>query len=202
MTMFIWSSHDHALGRTWVDKIAALAPVAANTVTEVSLPAWVAQIDAFCPYGVHGGARVISLPSPLTPRTLTIIAAHFDSMPADPVTLLSAHALAAASPSCCNTAHAAESSFNPALRRAHLALEIFGTVLDKSKLVEAQAWAKGLYDELRASGEALDGAYVSIANPEDVTLETAYGSAGEGVVELWKKRDPEGVFRLAIPRVG
>lgn len=200
MVNFIWSSPDHDVGREHLAKLASLAPVAMDTVAEVSIPDWTKQTEAALPYGVWGGSQGISFRT-LSPNVLAIIGRHLETMPTDPSTIIATHSLDAQSPSCTDPMLKTHSSFNPELRQGHILIELIGTVLDESKMQESQAWIKNMYLDLLGSGEALDGSYVSLSNPENTTVEKLYGSEWEGLVALKKKLDPKGVFRYAVPRL-
>ena len=200
MVTFIWSSSDYDAGRACLDKLANLGPCVMNTVAQVSIPDWVKQIEAFCPFGVYGGSRGLSFAS-LSENVLGIIGKHLEKMPSDPTTIFATHLLDPQSPSCKDPELAKGACFNPVLRQGHIMLEIIGSVMDEGRLEGSQEWIRGLYDELKGTGENLEGTYISLSKPEDAGLEEWYGVNTKELVRLKGKYDPEGLFRWAVPRI-
>lgn len=197
---FVWSSSDHPRGKQFLEKLLTLAPVAMENVAETSVPDWLKVLEAFCPYGVVGGGKGMSFRQ-LTPKVLTIIGRHLAKMPSDPATAFYVHQLSRSSPSATDVDLRARSCFNPEARQEHFVLELIGTTLDQSRLPQSQKWIKNMYDELKASGEAMDGSYISVTPPEDTCLDKIYGGEWEGLLDLKRKLDPEGVFKNAVPRM-
>ena len=200
MVLFIWSSSDYDAGRACLDTLAGLGPCVMNTVAQVSIPDWVKQVEAFCPYGVWGGSRGISFAG-LSEKVLGVIGKYLEKMPSDPTTIFSTHLLDPRSPSCKDPELATGACFNPVLRQGHIMLELVGSVMDKEQLEGSQEWIKSLYEELKGTGETLEGTYISLSKPEDAGLEEWYGVNMKELVKLKGKYDPEGLFKWAVPRI-
>jgi hypothetical protein len=200
LVVFVWSSPDHSQGKEVLEKLLALAPVAAQTVAETSLTDWLKLIESFCPYGVFGGDKGISFRK-VTPKVLAIISRYLENMPPDPATALSIHLLYGSSPSATEDDLRIGSCFNPEARQDHIMLELIGSTTDQSRLPQSQKWIKDMYAELKESGEAMEGTYVSLANPEDLSLDKIYGAEWQNLLQLKAKLDPRGIFKNAVPRM-
>lgn len=200
LVTFVWSSPDHGKGKLLLKDLLVLAPVAMQTVAETSLPDWLKVLNAFCPYGVFGSDRSVSFRQ-LTPNVLAIIGRHLKKMPSDAATVFAVHLLSRTSPSVMDLDLRACSCFNEEARQEHFVLELIGSALEQRKLPQSQKWIKDMYDELKASGEAMAGTYVPFANPEDAGLDQMFGAKWEKLRELKQKLDPKGIFRNSIPQL-
>lgn len=200
MITFIWSSPDHVQGKEVLEKLLKLAPVVMDTVAETSVTDWLKLLESFCPYGVFGDDKGISF-NQLTPNILEIIGRHIEKMPSDRGTAFSIHLLNRSSPSATDGQLGVGSCFNPEARQEHFMLELIGSVIDQSRLPESQKWIREMYDELEGSGEAMEGTYVGLASPEDMSLDKIYGSEWQNLLELKMKLDPQGIFKNAVPRM-
>jgi FAD/FMN-containing dehydrogenase len=73
--------------------------------------------------------------------------------------------------------------------------------LDKEKLQGSQNWIDRLFNEIRESGEAMQGSYIPLVKPGAIGLEAIYGSNWELLQKLKSKLDPRGVFNNTVPRL-
>ena len=200
LVIFVWSSPDHSAGKGFLEKLLTLAPVAMQNVVETSVPAWLKTLEPFCPYGIFGGDRGISFRK-LTPKMLAILSRHMENMPSDPATTIAVHPLSRTSPSATDPDLRRGSCFNPEARQEHFLLELIGSTLEQSSSPQSQKWIKDTYDELKGSGDAMDGSYIALTHPEDICLEKIYGTAWEDLLALKRRLDPKGIFRNAVPRL-
>jgi hypothetical protein len=197
---FAWSSPNLSQGEKFLEKILAFAPVAMHNVKEMNVPAWLNLLDSFSPYGLFSSARGISFRQ-LSPNILKIIGSNLKKMPSDPATLFVVHQLGRYSPSVTDANLRERSCFNPASRQGHYMLELVASVIDQKQFLKTQKWIKDMYEELKASGEAMDASYISLTHPEDISLEKVYGTEWENLVRLKERLDPQGVFANAVPRM-
>jgi hypothetical protein len=58
-----------------------------------------------------------------------------------------------------------------------------------------------MYEELKASGAAMDGSYISLTHPQDILLEKIYGTRWDNLVRLKERLDPERGFTNTVPRM-
>lgn len=191
--IFVWSSEDKDAGMEWLNRIQALGPAIMHTVTEVGTSAWMDVVKAFVPYGVWGGDRTVSLRA-LPESTAKIIGKHLEKMPSDAANGFVIHDLKG--PSATKTP---SSSFGA--REPHYMLELISSTLDPANMEGSQEWIAGMHKELSQCGEALKGAYVSLSMPGDCPVSDCFGEHFDFLHELKRKYDPEGVFKLAVPRL-
>jgi hypothetical protein len=137
---------------------------------------------------VFSYARGISLRQ-LIPDVLAIIGRHLAKMPSDPATLFIVHQLSRSCPSVTDTDLRERSCFNPELRQEHCLLELIGAFLDRRKFLKWQKWIKDMYEELKASGAATDGSYISLTHPQDISLEKTHGTRWDDLVRLKERLD-------------
>jgi hypothetical protein len=200
LVTYAWSSPDLLQGKKFLEQLLTSIPVAMQNVTEISVPDWLKLLDTFVTYGIFGGSRGISFRK-LTANVLNIIGRHLAKMPSDPATFFSVHQLSRSSPSVTDAGLSERSCFNPDARQEHFMLELIGSVLDQSGLPNSQKWSKDLYEELKASGEAMDASYITITHPEDIRLDKIYGTEWENLLRLKERLDPKRVFANAVPRM-
>ncbi|KAF7512053.1 hypothetical protein GJ744_002766 [Endocarpon pusillum] len=98
-------------------------------------------------------------------------------MPSDPATTFAIHPLSRTSPSATDPDLRRGSCFNPEARQEHFLLELIGSTLEQSSSPQSQKWIKDAYNELKGSGDAMDGSSVALTHPKDMCLENIYEAA-------------------------
>lgn len=199
---YVWSSNDHDAGRQALDEMVAQIPatVAMNTVNPITPPDWSYMIGSFIAKNAWGGPNAISF-GKLSSKTLDIIGESLQEMPSDPGTCFCLHMLASQSPSVTDPALANASCFSPEARQSHTMIEIVGSSISEASMERCEQWGKRMRERLFASGEAMQGSYISVVGPETLTLEDIYGEKLPLLKSLKQKYDPDGVFRNALPRM-
>lgn len=193
--LFVWSSSDLESGRIYLNKLAALGKIAANTVVETTAPEWIKGSSALIPQHAYGGERTVTVRN-LTNQVIEIIGRNIAKMPSDSATGFSIQECRGPSA----TPHPG-SVFGT--RKPHFVLEMIGSVANLESMNASQAWAATFRKELlQSSGNnLLPGTYISVTKPGDNSLSNIYGPNYQALLALKRKFDPKDVFNLAIPRL-
>lgn len=193
--LFIWSSSDQISGRYYLNKVAALGNVVANTVVETTAPGWINGTSALISRRVYGGDRTVTVHE-LTNQVIELIGRNVAKMPLDNATAFSIHE--------CRGISAKPyqgSVFGP--RKPHLVLEIIGSVADPENFETSKSWAATFRKELLQSSRnnLLPETYISLTKPGDNSLSDIYGPNYQALLALKWKFDPKNIFHLAVPRL-
>jgi hypothetical protein len=189
----MWSSDDFARGRYWVEKLACLGIMVANTVSIHNVSDWMAASGAM-PLNVYGSARTHNLRQ-ITPQVAEIIGHYITEMPSNPATVFSIHQLRGPS-----AAPKQDSVF--ATREPHYMLEILGYATVAEDRRKAEKWANDFAMALEESGEGniLPTRYISLdGSAEAYSISRLFGSNTQEVIALKKEYDPNHVFKLTVP---
>lgn len=191
--LFVWSSSDQKSGRVYLNKIAALGNIAANTVVETTAPEWIRGSSELIPRRAYGGERTVSVHK-LTNEVIEIIGSNVAKMPSDSATSFSIQE--------CRGPSATPHPWSVfGTRKPHFVLEMIASVANPENLNASQAWAATFREELLQSSRnnLLPGTYISVTKPGDNSLSNIYGSNYEALLALKLKFDPKDVFNLAVP---
>lgn len=193
--LFVWSSSDLNLGRVYLNKLAALGNVAANTVVEKTAPEWIKESSALIPQRVYAGERTVTVRK-LTAQVIKIIGRNLAKMPSDSATGFTIHE--------CRGPSATPHPWSVfGTREPHFVLELIGTVVNPENLNASLAWAATFRKELLQSNcdNLLPETYVSLTKPGDNSLSNIYGPNYQALLALKRSFDPDDIFNLAIPRL-
>jgi hypothetical protein len=189
---FFWGSDDHETGQACLAKVAALGHAVMNTVGSNTLAEFLQMMKTAVPPNAYGSIETISIRD-LTPEAIEIMARNIERMPSTNGTSFSMHELRgpSASPN-------ADSVFGS--REPHMMLEIITAVAERKDLKEAQEWAGSFIEEMRKTdgGNILPGTYISLTPPGSNSFRNIFGTSYEPLLDMKRKYDPEGTFRLAL----
>lgn len=193
--LFIWSSSDQISGRYYLNKVAALGNVVANTVVETTAPGWINGSSALISRRVYGGYRTVTVRN-LTNQVIDILGRNVAKMPSDNATAFSIHECRGLSAK----PHQG-SVFGP--RKPHFVLEITGSVASPENLETSKSWAATFRKELLQSSRnnLLPETYISLTKPGDNSLSSIYGPNYQALLALKWRFDPKDIFNLAVPRL-
>jgi hypothetical protein len=190
----MWSSDDLERGRFWVEKLACLGIIIANTVSIRNISDWMADNGAAVPLNVYGSARTHNLRQ-ITPQVAEIIGHYITEMPSNPATVFSIHQLRGPS-----AAPKQNSVF--ATREPHYMLEILGYATVVEDRGKAEKWGVDFARALEESGEGniLPTRYISLDGSDEAhSITRLFGSNTQEVLALKKEYDPNHVFKLTVP---
>ncbi|KAF2149726.1 FAD-binding domain-containing protein [Myriangium duriaei CBS 260.36] len=197
--VFFWADSDHERGRIYVEKIASLANAVMNTVSVVSIPEFLASVAPLVPRHAYTTCRSLSF-TKMTSAIRKVIIESCKRMPTMQGPALTWHELPACSPS----VH--KSSSLPAVfgaRRPHFVLEVLGNVVDPEHVREVAEWAESVKVELesQAAEDILDCKWVPLTPTKGLgSLDKLFGEENAAFAKKLKTdRDPNGVFRYALP---
>ncbi|KAI9665462.1 MAG: hypothetical protein M1831_001604 [Alyxoria varia] len=201
LVTFAWSSPDFTQGKQVLDRVLSLAPVAKNTVAEMTVPQMTATTTSRVPAS-QSGRSVAATVTSWSPAVLDVIRELAQEMPVDKGATMMVHSLNRESPSVQNSQNLAkESSFNPELRQPHHVIEILGTTPDESNRETVLRWAEKAYHALRKCDDAIVPCHPCLLDVEDRKPENVFGANLESVQKLKKSFDPDGVFKYAVPSI-
>jgi hypothetical protein len=201
--LFFWASQNHELGRKYLEKVTALAPLLMNQVSLVTMSEFLAGVAAVIPNATHSHMRTLSVRR-MTPTICEIIAKYNNSMSNDFANGISIHQIRSTSPSC------SPKTSLPAVfgaREPHYLVEMIGGTVDGNieETAKTADWVYGFEEELirREPDEILDCRWVPLSRNELLKdLDKLFGKDNSTFVkELKEEQDPNGIFKYAIPRL-
>lgn len=199
--VFFWAGRDHDRGQAYLSKVLSFAPVMMNTVAPCTLSGFL--------LGNAGLAQTQTLAAPyglpiktLTPKVLKIFKKYCDVLPEDLAVALTWHQLRQCSPSAVGQ-HGQPSVFS--LREPHHVVEILSQAVDASNYEKVAKWGQDFRNELleKVPEEILDSRWIPLTPDDEVPpLPTLFGKNNASfLTRLKKEKDPNNVFRHAIPRI-
>lgn len=198
---FMWAGPDIDRGREYLEKVLSFHPNVLCTVAPATMMESLERTAAYVPESSYMNSRAVNVKR-ITPKIYDILVEACERMPADPAAMLTWHEVRSCSPSFDPTTSLA-SVFD--CREPHYVVEILANASVEENFEAVSKWGLSLKDELilEAPEEVLNASWLASTPNEDIVLlEKLYGTANAQFLrELKKERDPEAIFKHAIPRI-
>ncbi|KAG9605359.1 hypothetical protein KCU77_g840, partial [Aureobasidium melanogenum] len=198
---FMWAGPDIDRGREYLDKVLSFHPYVLCTVAPATMMESLERTAAYVPESSYMNSRAVNVKR-ITPKIYDILVEACEHMPADPAAMLTWHEVRPCSPSF-NPSTSLASVFNS--REPHYVIEILANASIEENFEAVSKWGLSLKEELlrKASEKVLNASWLASTPDEDIgVLERLYGTANAQFLrELKRKRDPEAIFKHAIPRI-
>ncbi|KAG9906860.1 hypothetical protein KCU98_g1939, partial [Aureobasidium melanogenum] len=198
---FMWAGPDIDRGREYLEKVLSFHPNVLCTVAPATMMESLERTAAYVPKSSYMNSRAVNVKR-ITPKIYDILVEACERMPADPAAMLTWHEVRSCSPSFDPTTSLA-SVFD--CREPHYVVEILANASVEENFEAVSKWGLSLKDELilEAPEEVLNASWLASTPNEDIVLlEKLYGTANAQFLrELKKERDPEAIFKHAIPRI-
>ncbi|KAK6004805.1 hypothetical protein QM012_008667 [Aureobasidium pullulans] len=199
--MFMWAGPDIDRGQKYLDKVLSFHPNVLCTVAPASMMESLERNAPYVPESSYMNSRAVNVKK-ITPKIYDTFVRACETMPQDPAAMLTWHEVRPCSPSF-HPATSLPSVFNT--REPHYVIEILANASAEENYEAVSRWGLALQEELlrEASEEILDASWLASTPSEEITsLEKFYGAGNARFLkELKKARDPDGVFKHAIPKI-
>lgn len=199
--MFMWAGPDIDRGRKNLDKVLSFHPSILCTVAPASMMESLERNAPYVPDSSYMNSRAVNVKK-ITPKIYDIFVRACETMPQDPAAMLTWHEVRPCSPSF-NPSTSLPSVFNS--REPHYVIEILANASVAENFEAVTRWGLTLQKELleEASEEILDASWLASTPSEDITsLEKFYGiKNAQFLRELKQERDPDAIFKHAIPKI-
>ncbi|KAG9959174.1 hypothetical protein KCU61_g7738, partial [Aureobasidium melanogenum] len=199
--LFMWAGPDIDRGRKYLDKVLSFHPSVLCTVAPATMMESLERTAAYVPESSYMNSRAVNVKR-ITPKVYDILVEACEHMPADPAAMLTWHEVRPCSPSS-DPSMSLASVFNS--REPHYVIEILANASIKGNFEGVSKWGLSLKDDLlrEVPEEILNASWLASTPNEDIgSLEKLYGTANaQFLKELKKERDPEAIFKHAIPRI-
>ena len=196
---YLWCGASTAEEQDWRARVTALAPTTAVLIATATPSQMIATMTPKTPPGAHlGAAQMVSLRGlARLPDTVDKLARAIETLPDDDLgRALVVHPLYGRS----TTPPFPEGVFRN--REVHFMVEILGFGVEKARAAAGKAWADETLRLLRTAGDAMDATYISLTGRENLDLRRVYGDETLAWLRRLKaERDPENVFRFAVPQL-
>ncbi|KAK2592434.1 hypothetical protein QQS21_009850 [Conoideocrella luteorostrata] len=199
---FVWNGPASEESAMWVDRVAALAPVAVGppgpkeAIRETTPFQWITMLTTFIPPEVTGRMQTASI-TKFSPDLVSALAKSSARMPKGGFTSLNFHLLRSDSPSCSNDVPESVLPY----REPHIFVEIMGFAGEGCSAADAAAWSLDTRNAIMQVDGSSNKTYLALTALEFVDLHAIYGEKLEVLKELKRKYDPNGVFRNTLPRL-
>lgn len=215
---FIWNGPADDEYRTWLHKVADLAPLmpGSPSIEELVKPTtprgFSSTITGHLGDRMLGGAHSATT-TRISDDFINEMVASVDGLPRDGLGGLSLHVMRETCPSCTHSSSAllpsSSSSSSPSAldsvcpyRKPAVHVEILGTADDEEKADRAMEWAARTRDRLMALPNASKVTYFPLTAPGCYDAREMFGEKRlHELRHLKRKYDPECVFQYAMPRV-
>ncbi|KAG9684695.1 hypothetical protein KCU95_g12970, partial [Aureobasidium melanogenum] len=197
----MWAGPDIDRGCKYLDKVLFFHPKVLCTVAPATMMESLERNAAYVPESSYTNSRAVNVKR-ITPKIYAILVEACEYMPADPAAMLTWHEVRPCSPSFSPATRLA-SVFNS--RETHYVVEILANASVEENFEAVSKWGLSLKEELlqEVPEEVLNASWLASTPNEDLdSLDKLYGVANAQFLgKLKKERDPEALFRHAIPRI-
>lgn len=200
--LFCWGGPDIERGRVYLEKVVAFHPTIAVQVTPTNMAKAIELWAPLVPDSSYVNSRAVNVRR-LTPKIYDLLVQACATMPKDLATMLTWHEVRPCSPSF-DPSKSLPSVFHA--RESHYVIEILANAVDQANFEAVSNWGLALAHQLRreAPEELLDAQWLASTPTEDLgSLEALYGDENARFLRNLKaERDPQDVFKYALPRLG
>ncbi|KAM0546005.1 hypothetical protein ACHAPJ_011117 [Fusarium lateritium] len=199
---FVWNGPSSDASRLWVERAAALAPLASNTpdihstIVNTSALGFAAMVKDMVPDKVLGRCQTADV-SILSPEVVAEVANIANEIPRNSSGGFIVHTLRTDSPSCRPNV---PDSVLP-YRKPHIMFELLGLGDDEAWATEAAAWSLNARNRLVILPHANAQTYLPLTAPEFVDLDAIFGDNLAELKRLKQEYDPNGFFKHTLPKL-
>ncbi|KAL7930192.1 hypothetical protein V8C35DRAFT_313779 [Trichoderma chlorosporum] len=199
---FVWNGPATEESAVWLGRVASLAPLAPgapgpqDAVKDMTALGYMTMLNSLLPTQVAGSLQTASVVR-YSPDVVASIAKQSLRLPRGAAGGLNMHSLRPGNPSCSKDVPSSVCPF----REPHIFIEVLGFAGEDCSVEDAMAWALEARNEFTALDDSSKRTYLPLTAPEFLNLQDIYGDKLKELKEIKKEYDPDGVFKLTVPRL-